>query len=117
MSHFRSLLSANAPHEQVPDYTQGLSLDCSCGDVAYSIPAWQASDSAMWCTGALDLTLLDGTPALVYNPYSLAEVSAGVAPLIACLRKKTYSFDACSADSEAAIAGLGDLVSQVPPPI
>ena len=90
---------------------QGLSLSCSCGDTAYSIPPWQASDSAMWCTGALDLVLMDGTPALVYNPYSLAEVSAGVAPMLACLLKTSSSFDACSADGNS-IAGLGDLLSQ-----
>ena len=96
---------------KVPDYTQGLSLSCSCGDTAYSIPPQHASDSAMWCTGSLDLTSTEGMPTLVYNPYSLAELSSGVAPLIACLLTKPSSFDACNSDSNS-IAGLSDLLAQ-----
>jgi hypothetical protein len=65
----------------VSDYMQKLVLKCACGDAPYSIPQPQRAhkwlDGALWCTGALSVRLLDGTQGIIYNPYSLDELSAG----------------------------------------
>ena len=43
---------------QVPDYTQGLSFGCTCGDTAYEIPPPLTQHSPGWCTGSLLMTLV-----------------------------------------------------------
>ena len=68
----------------VADYMQKLVLQCACGDDAYAIPhaqraaTWR-SGGALWCSGALTVTLLDGAQGVIYNPYSLDELSTGAA--------------------------------------
>ena len=72
------------------DYNQKLVLQCVCGDTPYSIPKPQraATLGAFWCYGALSVTLVDGTQGVIFNPYSLDELSqglAGVTQYIQCL--------------------------------
>ena len=66
---------------RVADYMQKLVLQCACGDAPYVIPhqqraaKWEAG--GLWCSGALAVTLIDGSQGVIFNPYSLDELSAG----------------------------------------
>ena len=76
------------------------------------IPPAIAASSHGWCTGSLSLPLVDGTPSLVYNPYSLSKLSAGVAETLECLIASSSSFDACSAKAAASMNTLAALTAQ-----
>ena len=86
------LTTYNLRQCKVPNYAMRYVMRCACGDTAYTIPQPQRgetwSDGAFWCVGTLSLLLTDGTTALVHNPYSLDQLSAGVAGVtgyITCL--------------------------------
>ena len=72
---------------KVADYTQKVVLQCACGDKPYIIPDQQRSSTwnmggALWCSGALSVTLVDGSQGVIFNPYSLDQLSAGLVSLI-----------------------------------
>ena len=72
---------------KLPDYALRYVLQCGCNDAPYAIPAqpraqhWR--DGALWCSGTLSMVLASGEAAIVYNPYSLAELSAGLSGVTA----------------------------------
>ena len=67
---------------KVPNYALRYVLDCACGDAPYRIPSPQRghgwADGGLWCAGTLSLVRADGTLGVVYNPYALDALSAGV---------------------------------------
>ena len=86
------LTTYNLRQCKVPNYAMRYVMRCACGDTAYKIPQPQRgetwSDGAFWCVGTLSLLLTDGTTAIVHNPYSMDQLSAGVAGVtgyITCL--------------------------------
>lgn len=83
---------------RVSDYMQKIVLQCACGDTPYMIPEPQRDahwyEGGLWCSGALTITLLDGTTGVIFNPYSLNELSAalvGVTSYIQCLSQMPSS--------------------------
>lgn len=68
---------------KVPNYALRYVLWCTCNDKPFWIPdsSRQAglNEGALWCVGTLSVNLIDGTPnAIVYNPYTLIELSRGI---------------------------------------
>ena len=83
---------------KLPNYAMRYVLQCACNDDAYRIPSPQRghdwSHGALWCVGTLSMVLTDGTPAFVYNPYSLDALSDGVQGVTAymdCLSVRSSS--------------------------
>ena len=83
---------------KVADYMQRIVLQCACGDTPYFIQATQRDhrwkDGAMWCSGSLALTLVDGSQGIIYNPYSLQQLSEalkGITQYINCLATSVSS--------------------------
>ena len=108
---------------KVPDYAMRYVLQCGCGDVAYHIPPAQRAqhwrDGALWCSGTLSMVLASGEAAIVYNPYSLDELSAGVRGITAyvtCLATATDPDGQCARPA-AEDTLLPDLVNQGVEPI
>jgi hypothetical protein len=102
---------------KVPDYALRYVLRCACGDAAYWIPAPQRGqgwrEGALWCVGTLSMLLADGQQAIVYNPYPLDVLSAGVAGVtgyIECLSTHSNPADCKAPATEG--AQLAVLVSQ-----
>lgn len=90
------IMAFNLRSCKVSDYMQRVVLQCVCGDTPYYINASQRSSTwsqgALWCSGSLAMTLMDGSQAIIYNPYSLDELSAGlkgVTQYIHCLASAT----------------------------
>lgn len=65
---------------RMPNYRVKDTLRCPCGDEGFRIdPARRAegpADGAFWCAGTLLLTRYDGTQGVVFNPFSLDQISA-----------------------------------------
>ena len=107
---------------KVADYTQKLVLQCACGDRPYFIPPQQRSDKwntgGLWCSGSLSVTLVDGTQGVIFNPYSLDELSAGLAGVteyIQCLARSTSPAQCPQPKAEKQL--LGALIRQNVDPI
>ena len=71
---------------------------CSCQDEAYAIPKPQRihgiKEGALWCVGSLSMAHLDGTVGIIYNPYTMEELSigmTGVTTYINCLSENSDS--------------------------
>ena len=110
---------------KVPNYAMRYVLWCSCQDDAYMIPPKQRaqgiSDGALWCVGTMSITLLDGSVGIIYNPYTMDQLSlgltgpGGVIDYIACLSSSADS-SACPVPSGEA-KRLQTLVDQSVEPI
>lgn len=107
---------------KVADYAQKMVLQCACGDTAYTIPQPQRSSGwkrgALWCSGSLAVTLVDGSRGIIFNPYTLDELSAGlqgVTAYIQCLATKTTNQQCPQPQAEAQL--LGALIRQNVEPI
>ena len=82
---------------KLSDYTQKLVLQCACGDRPFTIPRPQRAATwnqggALWCSGSMVTTLLDGSKGIIFNPYSLDQLSSGlvgVTAYIQCLATST----------------------------
>ena len=83
---------------KLPNYAMRYVLRCACGDLPFRIPhpqrghGWQ--DGAFWCVGTLSMVLSDGSTAIVYNPYTLDQLSAGVAGVTTYIECISSSFSA-----------------------
>jgi hypothetical protein len=111
---------------RVSDYMQKVVLQCACNDAHYRIPLPQRSqtwrDGALWCTGALSMPLLDGSTGVIYNPYSLDELSAGLKGITTYIRCLSMAVSATNRDQvcpppPAMQARLEVLISQNVQPI
>lgn len=86
---------------KVPNYAMRYVLWCSCNDTAYRIPGNNRAEKwdAFWCVGTLSVNLMDGTAnAIIYNPYSMDELSMGVKYIIAyieCISTSGSENDKC----------------------
>lgn len=64
---------------RMPNYRIKDTLSCACGDEPFKIDperrSENAADGAFWCSGALLLTRADGSQGVVFNPYSLDQLS------------------------------------------
>ena len=82
---------------KIPNYAMRYVMQCGCGDTAYRIPPRQRAhhwaDGALWCSGTLSMVLTSGEVALVYNPYSLDELSAGLTGLTAYVNCLSTALD------------------------
>ena len=81
------LYTFNIAQCTVPNYALRYVLRCPCGDTEHRIPHPQRGhgwrDGGLWCVGTLHLLLTSGDMGLVYNPYTLDELSAGLSGLTA----------------------------------
>lgn len=63
---------------KMPDATAEDVPTCACGDTPVRVPHERAvqglRESALWCTGTLQMVSQFGTPRIVYNPYTYAEL-------------------------------------------
>ena len=114
-----------------PNYAQRYVMQCACGDMPYTIPQPQRSqkkisDGAMWCTGTLSMPLIDGNIGIIYNPYSLDELSVGVSEItkyIQCLNWSATTGDTCksplssSSSTTTSLSTLQILIDQAVEPI
>ena len=104
------LYAYNLKDCKVTDYTQMQALTCACGDSAAVIPASRADalvpSGHFWCVGSLDIVLTDGTPAIIYNPYSMTHLNSAVSPILKCLTSMTAFYDACISITVANLVGL-----------
>ena len=114
-----------------PNYAQRYVMQCACGDMPYTIPQPQRSqkkisDGAMWCTGTLSMPLIDGNIGIIYNPYSLDELSVGVGEItkyIQCLNWSATTGDTCksplssSSSTTTSLSTLQILIDQAVEPI
>jgi hypothetical protein len=93
--------TSDVKHCKLPDFYAQDAVKCACGDIAVQIPALRATerldDAAFWCTGTLLLTSSFGTPYLVYNPYTYAELLRDMADLDDYLNCISQSNSDCSA--------------------
>jgi hypothetical protein len=92
------LYSFNLRACKVPNYAMRYVLWCSCQDDEYRIPASQRghgiAQGALWCVGSLSMPLLDGNIGIVYNPYTLTELSEGVKGVTAYINCLSETSDA-----------------------
>jgi hypothetical protein len=107
---------------KVPDYALRYVMQCACGDAAHWIPSPQRGqgwrEGALWCVGTLSMLLVDGSQAVVYNPYSLDELTQGVSGItgyIECLSTHSDPADCAAPPSENIL--LSALVNQGVEPI
>jgi hypothetical protein len=107
---------------KVPNYALRYVMWCSCQDEAYMIPPQQRkhgiADGALWCVGTLSMTLLDGSVGIIYNPYTMDELSAGVRGVtgyINCLSENSNPNECTPPGGEA--SALQTLVDQSVDPI
>ena len=105
-----------------PNYALRYVLQCGCGDTPHRIPEPQrhqgVADGALWCVGTLSLLRTDGTTGIVYNPYTLDMLSAGVSDVttyINCLSVHTDPAACAAPPSES--TQLEQLVQQNADPI
>lgn len=96
---------------KVPPFLMQFALQCTCGDQPYRIPSPQRghglTDGALWCVGTLSMVLADGSLGYVYNPYSLDQLSgglAGVTAYIACLSTSASPVTQCKPPAGEAAA-------------
>jgi hypothetical protein len=109
---------------RVSDYMQKLVLRCACGDTPYMIPQPQRAHDwthgALWCSGALTMTLLDGTQGVIYNPYSLDALTnglGGLAEYLHCLSVVPASTSATTCKPPSNMGTLSALSNQNVQPI
>ena len=105
---------------KVPNYALRYVMWCSCQDEAYAIPAKQRAQKvgALWCVGSLSMTLIDGNIGVVYNPYSMDELSLGVKGVtdyINCLSEHSNPGECTAPSGELSMLQL--LVEQAVEPI
>ena len=122
------LFAFNLRSCKIPNYAQRYVMQCACGDAPYKIPQLQRShkkisDGAMWCIGTLSMPLVDGKIGIIYNPYSLDELSLGVSHVtsyIKCLNWSSVTGDLCkppSADDTSTSSTLQFLIDQAVEPV
>lgn len=76
---------------RLPDVTTQNVGQCACGDASFRIPLSRrqerAESGALWCSGLLLLTAVDGSDILVWNDFSLEQLLAfpGLDAFMACL--------------------------------
>ena len=58
---------------KLPDVSSGFKADCVCGDKP--VKAKRRMESGLWCTGPLLLTTIYGDDIVVWNPYTLEELT------------------------------------------
>lgn len=114
---------------KIPNYAQRYVMQCACGDTPYAIPQQQRSqkalaDGAMWCVGTLSMPLVNGKIGIIYNPYSLNELSQGVRHVtqyIQCLNWSSVTGDTCvppaSNNNEDTLSMLQILTEQAVEPV
>jgi hypothetical protein len=105
---------------KVPNYALRYVMWCSCQDEAYAIPPKQRAQKsgALWCVGSLSMTLLDGNVGIVYNPYSMDQLSQGVRGVtdyISCLSNHSNPGECSAPSGELSLLPL--LVDQAVEPI
>ena len=105
---------------KVPNYALRYVMWCSCQDEAYVIPPKQRAQKsgALWCVGSLSMTLLDGNVGIVYNPYSMDQLSLGVRGVtdyINCLSNHSNPSECSPPSGELSMLQL--LVEQAVEPI
>ena len=108
------LYTFNLRECKVPNSAMRYVLWCSCGDTAYRIPDTQRShgvyDGGMWCVGTLSLTIIDGTNSIIYNPYTLKELSDGLKGAVSyidCL-SSSKSPSSCTLQASSSLQVLVD---------
>jgi hypothetical protein len=91
------LYTFNLRECKVPNSAMRYVLWCSCNDIAYRIPDMQRSHNVnlggLWCVGTLSVTTIDGTNSIIYNPYTLQQLSDGL--------KGTVSYIDCLSSSKS----------------
>ena len=106
---------------KLPDYALRYVLECACNDTAVVIPQPQRghglTDGALWCVGTLSMVLVDGTTSVIYNPYTLDQLSAGVAGVTTYIQCISTTWDDHCPPPPAENVLLATLVQQGVEPI
>jgi hypothetical protein len=106
------LYTFNLKECKVPNSAMRYVLWCSCNDSSYRIPENQRShglyDGGMWCVGTMSMTLADGTNGIIYNPYTMQQLSDGVRGVVAyieCL-SSSKSSSLCTLETTSSLQVL-----------
>ena len=95
----QNMMTAFNPRKcKVPNYAQNYVLRCACGDTAYQVPQAKRTqhfdDGALWCTGSLLVPLVTGKQGIIYNPFSLDELTYFLEPTVTkCMNARANSYD------------------------
>lgn len=109
---------------KVPNYAQNYALKCTCGDQPHRIPSNRRNEKfdegALWCSGSMLLPLVTGTQGVIYNPFTMEQLTALLTPTVeVCMdaRAKEVGVPTACSMQEEARGGLSVLIDQQVQPI